>query len=401
MLDIMPIIKTLWRNKTGPLLIVLQLSLTIAVVSNALFVVDGRIEKIERESGIAEEQIFAIWVKRTSAETDLQDIIAKDIDIIRTTPGVINATPISSIPFSGSGSLSSLRKSTEPGTVDFNTAIYELTQHGLETLGTTLIEGRNFNSNDIQFFTRDKPPEHSVTIISKNIAEKIFPDESALGKTVFMGNLPLTVVGVVDRIMGPWPESKSAYDVTLIPLFLKEDSTYYLVRTPIGERNSIMHALVEKLRAVDSSRLVGEEKPMAQIKRDSYSADYAMIKILSFVIFLLTFVNALGIVGLTTFWVNQRRKQIGIRRALGSTKAAVIRYFMTENTLLVVFAAVVGTVIAYVNSSYMVRTLGGDLLPIKYVLITLVFLLLVTLLAAYSPVRKAAQILPVDAVSNV
>src|SRR5690606_31420236 len=132
-----------------------------------------------------------------------------------------------------------------------------------------------------------------------------------------------------------------------------------------------------------------------QIKLESYSSEYAMIKILSFVIFLLTFVNALGIIGLTTFWVNQRRKQIGIRRALGSTKAGVVRYFMMENILLVIFAAVVGTIIAYVNSSYMVRTQGASFLPVEYVLITIIFILLVTLLAAYFPVRKAAQISPV------
>lgn len=401
MLDIMPIIKSLWRNKTGPLLIILQLSLTVAVISNALFVVHDRIEKIERPSGIAEEEIFTIWARRTSPEGDIEEIIAKDMEIIRATPGVINATPMSSIPLSGSGTSSALRKSLEPGTEEFSSAIYELTQHGLETLGITLIEGRNFNDNDVQFFTRENPPDHSVTIITQVFAEKIFPEESAIGKTIFMGNLPLTVVGVVERMMGPWPESESAYDATMIPIIVKEDSTHYLVRTSKGERDATMHALVEKLRAMDSTRLIGEEKSMVKIKRDAYSSDYAMIKILSFVIFLLTFVNALGVVGLTTFWVNQRRKQIGIRRALGSTKAGVIRYFMMENILLVVFAAAVGTIIAYINSSHMVRTQGASLLPVEYVLITVTFLLLVTLLAAYSPVRRAAQISPVEAVSNV
>jgi putative ABC transport system permease protein len=401
MLDIMPIIKSLWRNKTGPLLIILQLSLTVAVISNALFVVHDRMENIERPSGIAEEEIFTLWVRRTSPDGDIQDIIAKDMEIIRATSGVIDATPMSSIPLSGSGTSSALRTSLESGAVNFSSAIYELSQHGLETLGATLIEGRNFNDSDIHFFTRDNPPDHSVAIITKDFAEKIFPNESTLGKTVFMGSLPLTIIGVVERMMGPWPESELAYDATMIPIFVKEDSTHYLVRTSEGERDSIMHALVEKLRAVDSTRLIGEEKSMAQIKLESYSSDYAMIKILSFVIFLLTFVNALGIIGLTTFWVNQRRKQIGIRRALGSTKAGVVRYFMMENILLVIFAAVVGTIIAYVNSSYMVRTQGASFLPVEYVLITIIFLLLVTLLAAYLPVRKAAQISPVEAVSNV
>lgn len=401
MLDVIPIIKSLWRNKTGPLLIILQLSLTIAVVSTALFVVSERITKIDRPSGMTEKEIFKIWMRHNSPDADLEQITKRDMEIIRATPGVIDATPISSIPVSGGGSSSMLSIKPEDRLADFESAIYEMTDHGLPTLGLTLIEGRNFNTNEINFFARENPPEHTVAIITKDIADKIFPNESAVGKTVYMGRLPLTIIGIVERLMGPWPDSEFATSATLLPVIVKEDSINYLVRTESGQRDAIMHSLIEKLRSIDSSRLVGDEKSIEQIKRETYSSDYAMIKILSFVIFLLTFVNALGVFGLTTFWVNQRRKQIGIRRALGSTKAGVMRYFMLENVVLVVFAAVIGTIIAYVNSSYMARAHSMEILPVEYVLITVCFLLLVTLLAAYSPVRRAAQISPVEAVSNV
>jgi putative ABC transport system permease protein len=401
MLDLIPIIKSLWRNKTGPLLIILQLSLTIAVVSTALFVVSERITKIERPSGMAEKEIFKIWMRQNSPDADMEQIAKRDMDIIRATPGVMNVTPISSVPVSGGGNSSSLSIKPEDRLADFPSAIYEMTEHGLPTLGLALIEGRNFNTNEINFFARENPPEHTVAIITKDIADKLFPNESAVGKTVYMGRLPLTIIGVIERLMAPWPDSDFATSATLLPVIVKDEAINYLVRTESGQRDTIMHSLLERLRSIDSTRLVGDEKSIEQIKRDTYASDYAMIKILSFVIFLLTFVNALGIFGLTTFWVNQRRKQIGIRRALGSTKAGVMRYFMLENVVLVIFAAVIGTIIAYVNSSYMARTHSMEILPVEYVLITVCFLLLVTLLAAYSPVRRAAQISPVEAVSNV
>jgi len=401
MLDVIPIIKSLWRNKTGPLLVILQLSLTIAVVSTALFVVSERIEKIERPSGLMEEEIFKLWMRQNSTDSDMEQIAKRDMEIIRATPGVIEATPISSLPLSGGGSSSSLFLNPDNKLADFPTAIYEMTEQGLSTLGLRLLEGRNFNANEINFFAQENTPKQTVAIISQDLAGKIFPDESALGKTVYMGNVQLTIIGVVERLMGPWPDSDFATSALILPEISKDNSINYLVRTNSEQRDEIMHSLVEKLRSIDSTRLIGDEKSMEQIKRETYASDYAMIKMLSFVIFLLTFVNALGIFGLTTFWVTQRRKQIGIRRALGSTKAGVMRYFMTENIVLVVFSAVVGTSIAYVNSSYMVRTYGMDLLPVEYVLITLIFLLLVTLLAAYSPVRRASQISPVEAVSNV
>jgi putative ABC transport system permease protein len=401
MLDVMPIIKSLWRNKTGPLLIVIQLSLTIAVVSTALFVVSERIAKIERPSGMIEAGMFKIWMRENSPDADMEQIAKRDMDIIRATQGVIDATPISSIPVSGGGSSTSLYKNPEDKLTDFPTAIYEMTEHGLPALGLALIEGRNFNTNEVIFFGRENAPKHTAAIITKDIADKMFPDESAVGKTVYMGGLQLTIVGIIERLMGPWPDSEYATSATILPVIVKDDAINYLVRTESGQRDAIMHSLLEKLRSIDSTRLVGDEKSMEKIKRESYAGDYAMIKILSFVIFMLIFVNALGIFGLTTFWVNQRRKQIGIRRALGSTKAEVMRYFMVENIVLVVFSAVVGTIIAYVNSSYMARTHSMEILPVTYVLITILFLLLVTILAAYSPIRKATQISPVEAVSNL
>lgn len=401
MLEIMPIIKSLWRSKTGPLLIILQLSLTVAVVSNALFVVNERIAKVERPSGLIDTEIFKLSMRPHAPDSNIERIIERDMGIIRSMPGVIDATPISSIPVSGGGSGTSLYKDPADKLADFDTAYYEMTDHGLAALGLVLIEGRNFNANDVNFFTQDNPPKHTVALITKDIADKMFPGDSAVGKAVFMGNFSVTIIGVIERLMGPWPNVESATSSTIIPNIRTNDFMHYLVRTESGQRDAIMLSLVEKLRSIDSTRLITDEKSFEQIKHKSYSSDYAMIKILSFVIFLLIFVNALGIFGLTTFWVNQRRKQIGIRRALGSTKAGVMRYFMLENLVLVVFAAVIGTIIAYINSSYMARTHGMELLRIEYVLITAVFLLLVTLLAAYSPVRRAAQISPVEAVSNV
>lgn len=400
MLDVIPIMKSLWRNKTGPLLIILQLSLTIAVVSTALFVVSERIAKIERPSGLAEKELFKLWMRQNSPDSDMEQIVKRDIEIIRATPGVIDVTPISSLPLSGSGSSSSLFINPDNKLADFPSAIYEMSEQGLSTLGLILVEGRNFNANEINFFAQENSPEQSVTIVSQDIARKMFPGESAVGKTVYMGNLQLTIIGVVERLMPPWPDADFAASI-ILPEISKDNSINYLVRTNSEQRDEIMHSLVEKLRSIDSTRLIGDEKSMEQIKRETYSSDYAMIKILSFVIFLLTFVNALGIFGLTTFWVTQRRKHIGIRRALGSTKAGVMRYFMLENVTLVLFSAIIGSAIAYVNSSYMARTQGMELLRIEYLLITVVFLLLVTLLAAYSPIRRAAQISPVEAVSNI
>lgn len=401
MLELSPIIKSLWRNKTGPLLIIIQLALTIAAISNAMFVVSERMAKIDRPSGIAEQEIFTLWMRQSSPGIDLQAVIERDMTIIRSIPGVIDATPISSLPFSGSGSSAGMRKELAERAIIYQAANYEISKHGLSSLGLDLIEGRNFYDDEVIFFERENAPENSVVIISQHLAQEIFPDESAVGKTLYKGAMPLTVVGIVEQMVSPWSDSDRFNHAIFVPTIVKEGSINYLVRTGKDDRYFIMSSLIEKLRALDNTRLVVDENTMEKIKGKSYADDYAMIKILMVVIAMLILVNALGIFGLTTFWVNQRRKQIGIRRALGSTKAGIMRYFMLENLVLVIVAALLGTVLVYLNSSYMARTYGASLLPWYYIPVTTLFILIVTLAAAFSPVRRASLISPVEAVANV
>lgn len=401
MLELSPIIKSLLRNKTGPLLIIIQLALSIAAISNAMFVVSERMEKIDRPSGIVEQETFTMWMRQSSPGIDLQAAIERDMAIIRSTPGVIDATPISSIPFSGSGSSAGMRKELGERVTIYPAANYEISKHGLNALGLNLIEGRNFYDDEVIFFQREQAPTSSVAIISQHLAQEIFPDESAVGKILYKGTMPLTVVGVVEQMVSPWSDSDTFNHIILVPTIVKEESINYLVRTGENDRHLIMYSLIEKLRALDNTRLVVDEKTIEQIKRESYADDHAMIKILMVVICMLILVNALGIFGLTTFWVNQRRKQIGIRRALGSTKAGIMCYFMLENLVLVLVAAFLGTVIVYLNSSYMARTYGASLLPWHYIPVTTLFILIITLAAAFVPVRKASLISPVEAVANV
>src|SRR5690606_31306852 len=100
---------------------------------------------------------------------------------------------------------------------------------------------------------------------------------------------------------------------------------------------------------------------------EHYRPDYAMILLLVVVMALLVFINMLGIVGITTFWVNQRRQQIGIRRALGATRAAIVEFLILENALLVVASTLLGAVIAFWASHELVQRYAFDFLPWHYV----------------------------------
>ena len=95
---------------------------------------------------------------------------------------------------------------------------------------------------------------------------------------------------------------------------------------------------------------------MQQVRADAYRGDHGLIVLLTCICVALLIVTAFGIIGLTSYWVAQRRQQIGIRRALGATRQAIVRYFQTENFMIAAAGAVVGIAFAIALNLWMVRS---------------------------------------------
>jgi putative ABC transport system permease protein len=112
-------------------------------------------------------------------------------------------------------------------------------------------------------------------------------------------------------------------------------------------------------------------------------------------------VTALGIVGLASFWVSQRRKQIGVRRALGATRGDILRYFQTENFLIVTFGIALGVVLAIGINLSLMKVFEVSHLPLWYLPVGAIVLWLLGQLAVLAPALRAAAVPPVVATRSV
>lgn len=403
MLELSPIIKSLWRSKIGPLLIIAQLALSIAIVSNALFFIQQRVEHISRPAGFDYQQVSRIETKESDTSGAMENVIERDLAALSTIPGVQQAAPISDVPFSNSGSSSGI--STRQGESSMSnmipTGIIQIDHRTLDTLGLELLEGRNFRPEEITYLAPRANPSSVFAIATESVAKSLFPDQSAVGKTVYGGGqIPIHIVGVVKDALGPFPNNELAYQNLFVSALSDNDRIYYLIRSQSEDRENVLATAATELRAQDPSRIVSNEQTLEAMRANHYSSDYAMIILLTLVISLLIFINMLGIVGITTFWVNQRRKQIGIRRALGATRSAIMRYFLIENALLVIAATGLGAMIAFWASHYLVRNYAFEFLPWLYIPLAGIAVLVITLLAADAPARRAARVSPQEAVAN-
>ena len=119
------------------------------------------------------------------------------------------------------------------------------------------------------------------------------------------------------------------------------------------------------------------------------------------VIVALLTVTALGIVGLASFWVAQRRRMIGVRRALGATRRDILRYFQTENFLLATLGIALGMVLAYGINLFLMLHYELPRLPAVYFPVGAVALWLIGQVAVLGPALRAAAVPPVVATRSV
>src|SRR5580692_11139631 len=109
-LNIRPILSSLLRNRTGALLVSLQVALALAILVNATYIVKQRVDSINRPTGIDDANLFAIESSGFTSRYDYATSVRDDLDYLRGLSGVIAATPSDGVPLSGNGSASTLYK---------------------------------------------------------------------------------------------------------------------------------------------------------------------------------------------------------------------------------------------------------------------------------------------------
>jgi putative ABC transport system permease protein len=145
---------------------------------------------------------------------------------------------------------------------------------------------------------------------------------------------------------------------------------------------------------VNRSRVLERSKSLTEARAEAYQDDRGLAVILGVVCAALLAVTAFGIVGLTSYWVAQRRRQIGIRRALGATRNGIVRYFQTENFLIAAAGAALGIALAISANLWMVSAFEMERLKFGYPIVGALIVLLLGQAAVLWPALKAASIPP-------
>ncbi|MCE7033077.1 ABC transporter permease [Lysobacter sp. GX 14042] len=401
-MEIRPILSTLLRHKTAAALIVLEIAFSCAIVCNALFLITERIENVSRPSGIAEQQLLQVRLSGIGPADNADARTREDLAALRAVPGVAGVTLVNQLPFYNNSSNSGLTLTPDQERATLNAAQYMAYDGMLDTLGIRLSAGRDFLPGEyvdgsVMEQATDYSALSSPAIISAAVAEKMFPGGDAVGRTVYLGPIPLTVVGVAETLTRPNGVNggNMSYSFVLPIRPNYNNGGFYMLRVDDPARRAeVLKAAVAALEQVDPNRLVLDQRSYSEIRERFFRSDREMIGLLLVVCVALLVVTALGIVGLASFWVQQRSKQIGIRRALGATRSQILRYFQTENFLLATIGIVLGMVLAYAINLALMERYELARLPMLYLPAGAVALWLLGQLAVLGPARRAAAVPP-------
>lgn len=401
-MELRPILSAMLRNKTGAILVGLQIALTLAVVANSIAIIMTRAEKIGRPAGIDSDNLIFIQSYGFGPNYDQRSTVDNDLRLLRSLPGVVSAAPISQIPMSGGGSATNLGPEQIREKVTINTNHFAIDEHGVEALGVKLVEGRNFTQSEIQF---NADPNNSdfvpFVILNKDAAKAIFGTEHAVGKTVYDQQHSAVVIGIMENMLGSWVGWDKLTQVMLTPRIEAGPLARYVVRAEPGRRDALIAEIEQKMSGTNPNRAITYVRSHQYYKDRSYRADSRMVAFLGVLIGLMVSVTALGIVGLASFHVSVRRKQIGTRRAVGARRVDIIRYFMLENWLLTTLGVIAGSILAFAFGQWLSSAYSLPRLPPMYVVGGVVLLWILGQLAAFLPARRAAAIPPAIATRTV
>ena len=417
-----PILRAMKRSKVRFGLIALEVALTLAIVSNCVNMIRDAKRDLAKESGFDDDNIVSVastpFAPEFKEDGYLDNGVREDLAALRRLPGVKAVSNTRFLPWQGGGSSTEVRIAGTKGEM-LRTQVYNADEGTIPALGTNLIEGRNFTTDETlsetlrmrQLFagTRERDdsgqPKEKVNqdvIVSQALAKLAFKDQPPLGKRLEDSDGDTyTVVGVIDKFYNPygWPIHEYGF------FFSGLSRSYgggarYLVRCEPGKKAGVVAAVEKTLLEVNKGRLI-RVRELTEVKSKNQAQSALLVRLLSIVIGALLFVTSLGIVGLTAFSVAERTRQIGTRRALGAQKADILRYFLLENGIVTSIGIVLGVAVTYALNVAMVQNVSASRMGLGLVVLGAMLLWAAGLAATFFPALRGARVAPAIATRNV
>jgi len=376
-------------------LVVAQIALSLALlVSSALFLRTLR-NMSSADPGFRQDHILTASIALGIAgysdkEADL--IEHKLLDRVSALPGIKIAALSNWLPLSFNG------RNADVYPEDYTPQLHEshevrradVTPGYFSLMGIPLTAGRDFTRDDI----RTAPP---VAIVDQTLADRYWPDQNPLGRHVKIWGRMYTVVGVAKN-------SKHQFvNEPLEPMIYRsffqnpEDPTLMVQTT--GDPNALAPAIEEAIHQVDRQLVLFDVRSLQETTRASAIFPVLASTFAGIFSIIALVLAATGIYGVISYRTQLRTHEIGVRVALGASRADVMRLVLVQGIQLTIAGLAIGLALTFGLTRFIASMLYGVSPTDPMTALAVIGLLaLISILACYLPAHRAMRINPVAAI---
>jgi predicted permease len=270
---------------------------------------------------------------------------------------------------------------------------HEIAPRLFETLRIPLIKGRDFNDGDVAGAPR-------VVIVNETLAKRMWPGGEPLERILVVNEQPYRVAGVLKDA-----QLRNAAEAPLPFLYLpywqnnlRPQIDSQIVARVTGDPQTMLPGLRRTIVAVDPQVPLGETTSLVQQINAVFKSVMLTSAVVTWTGALAFFLSMLGLYGVLAFAVGERRREIGIRMALGAARGDVLRLVIGQGLRLALTGVGIGLLAAYAATRLMKSLLYGVSAtdPLTFALIA-ALLLVVALVACWLPARRATKVDPMIA----
>ncbi|MHC1481694.1 ABC transporter permease [Frateuria aurantia] len=404
-MELRTLLLTLRNHRLAVWLIALEVAIACAVLINAVHLIAQRRQMLSLASGIDESPLAILSL--TGFDSDhAVDLNARMLNGLRHIPGVQSVHLVNQLPFGPQAGAAGISLDGPQSHHSFGVVDYVMADPGsFQVMGLRLASGRLPGSDEYQASDGFLPPSSEV-LVSQALASAAWPGQNPLGKVFWMDKTRLHVIGTIAQLTRADPEGyapgQGGWTVFVPTLSSPGLAGSYLLQAPPRLVQRVLRDASQASARLAPDAVVdqADSKTALDMHRDYFRNDRIMVRLLSGIIMAMLVITGFGVIGLTSLWVSQRRRYIGIRRAIGATRGDILRYFQLENLLIISLGVFIGLILARVLNLALMRYYELPSLPWSYLPIGAVAMWLLGQLAVLGPAMRAAAVPPITALRD-
>jgi putative ABC transport system permease protein len=390
--------KSLLRRKVVTMLLIVQLTMTLALLMNSLLLAEQTHTKLNSPTGLDLTQTLHVALKPTT--TDLRaypllgDLLERQLAAVRTLSGVQAVAYTNQAPLRRGGNQGNIYDpEAEERTNLPDIPMYVVSPDFFEALDLKLVEGE-LPTTPIEADGRSTSP----VVLTRSLAEKLFPGRSAIG----LRTSRAPVAAVVEDFFGHSEVEPFTYNLMHVaPLWSVDWGYGLIIRTSTSTTEQIRQQLPEVLRRVEPNIEIFYVRTLEEQHHLLYRNEFGLATLLGILSGLMLLVAMVSSYSNAHFHALKQQQEIGIKRALGASKQLILLELLCENWLTTAVGAVLGVFCALALNKVLSGVISLQALNWWLPLLCSAVLLVCVTVATWYPARIATAVSPATATKTL